>query len=214
MKYILSLIFLSFLCIGLKAQHQILNIRIEPKNPTSDDKISVIVDLQFTSGSCIRDVVSHQVNGNTIISNSHYCVGPLTVICPASDTFALGNLLPGNYTFHSNLTSGGLPTPCTPGIVPNDMDSTMFTVTQVMNVESFKSRGIQILPTAVQGTVELNLEDGWRGSILSVYSLEGKLMYQRKITTNRELLKVNSAPGIYLLKIENSEESYVKRIVL
>lgn len=122
MNKAITLCFLFF-TIGLSTAihaQSITNITQWPTNPSSNDTIYFYADLQFPSSDCQLDFASHTIVGNTIIANTHHCLGMLSAMCNATDTFMLLPLPSGSYTFDLTLTSGFGGPPCTPGIAIDD----------------------------------------------------------------------------------------------
>src|SRR5688572_14679142 len=125
-KYLLFV----FLLAGLQLHAQsIISIYSVPANPTTADDIYILVDVQFNSGGCNVWQQSHSFSSAfNIDAYAMHCLGPLAVICNYTDTFHLGLLAAGNYTFSFHLDNGFGGPPCTPGIVPGPTDSYNFTV--------------------------------------------------------------------------------------
>lgn len=88
----LYFIFFLMLPSWVFSQGQILNITVDPANPTTADYVKVYVELAFNSGGCDLDFSGHSTNGNTTTASAMHCVGMLTVICNITDTFNLGYL--------------------------------------------------------------------------------------------------------------------------
>lgn len=122
MNKAITLCFLLFTIGFSTAIHaqSIINITQWPINPSSNDTIYFYADLQFPSSDCQLDFTNHTIVGNTIIANTQHCLGMLSAMCNATDTFMLLPLPVGSYTFDLTLTSGGVGPPCTPGIAIDD----------------------------------------------------------------------------------------------
>ncbi|MEY4593829.1 MAG: hypothetical protein RIQ47_239 [Bacteroidota bacterium] len=92
------LFFLAFSIAGIAQSIQLLSIF--PANPTTNDPIQVIGNLEFTSGGC--EMVGSGVTplGTTLNVNVKHCPGMLTFICNVSDTVNLGTLPAGTYTLN------------------------------------------------------------------------------------------------------------------
>jgi len=109
-------------------QGSITNISCYPANPTTNDTIYLYVDCSFGSSSCDMFTSSHSVTGNTIFASSLHCLGMLTAMCNATDTFMILPLSQGNYIFNMTLSSGSGGPPCTAGIVADDNQLFSFSV--------------------------------------------------------------------------------------
>lgn len=118
------------------AQGTITGFTVHPPTPTSLDNITIYANVQFNYGDCPLDYALHNVSGSTIHATAHHCIGLLTVVCPTTDTFELGQLPPGNYNFDLTLTSGSGGPGCTPGFAPDDTESFQFSVTTAVGVHA------------------------------------------------------------------------------
>ena len=138
MKYALPLLCFSLLTSQLFAQGIIASISIDPSNPTEGDEVVIYADVSFPSGGCELDYIAYPLNGTTINATAHHCTGLLTVICSITDTFELGQLPPGNYTFDLTLTSGAGGPGCSPGFIPDDNDQFQFTVSPAVGIDELE----------------------------------------------------------------------------
>lgn len=184
----------------------IIGFSINPTNPTPTDDIEIYVDLSFFSGGCELDNSNFGINGDIIVANAHHCVGLLAVICPNTDTFQIGQLPVGTYTFDFTLTSGaGFPS-CSPGIVPDDNDQFQFTVSSTVGVNEV-DRNTQILyPNPVNETLNLTVPTS---SQTEVIDLTGKRVLS--IPYGTKSIDVSSlAPGVYYLKSEGRSLRFLK----
>jgi hypothetical protein len=183
-------------------QSTIQGFTISPANPTNEDTIYVYADFAFPSGDCEQDFQSHQLNGTTIQAASHYCLGMLTVICYATDTFKIDPLPAGNYDFVLTLTSGGGPVPCTPGIAVDDIDTLSFTVTDIAGVEGLMPGIKLIYPNPTEDFINLGaIGDDIMN--VKVFSLSG---YNVDVIIENNRLDVSRlSSGEYYLRIEDSD---------
>lgn len=206
MKTIITWV-LFFISTTLYSQGQIISITVDPPSPTTADSVTVYVDLQFSSGSCFPDSQSHSTNGNNTSATSHHCLGMLTVICPYTDTFELGYLQAGVHQFDFILTSGGGPSPCTPGIVPDDQDSLSFTVSSgVGNKELTTNNAVKIYPNPVEDFMTLEIDAEWASSQTSLVITDAagrEVKRLENIYSNTLILENIEFPdGIYFFRLE------------
>src|SRR6185436_19846789 len=136
MKNTISLLFGILFAETLFGQGSIQGYTIQPPFPSTNDFVIVYVNVMFTSGGCDVYSQGHFTSSNVTDAYGHHCLGDLTVICNATDTFNLGPLPAGNHVFNFTLTSGFGGPPCTPGIVPDDVGSTNFTVSAVTGISN------------------------------------------------------------------------------
>ena len=90
---------------------------------------------------CVRCVMCLVVS-----AFSHHCMGLLTVICPNTDTFQIGQLPAGDYTFDFTLTSGFGGSGCSPGIIPDGDDQIQFTVSESVGIQEYVDADISLYP--------------------------------------------------------------------
>ena len=204
MKKLYSYLVFTALSTGALAQGTITQITVDPTNPTTNDDVTIYVDEWFSSGGCPLDNQSHQLSGNTILANAHHCVGLLTVICNATDTFELGQMTAGTYTFELVLTSGAGPIPCTPGIVIDDTMSVSFTVTQAVGIEEIELLTMKF-ENPVHGVLEFHKP---LSTPLQLFDITGKRVMNLEVGTIRaDFTNLNS--GIYFLRSEDAVRKLV-----
>lgn len=142
------------------AQGTILGFTIDPPAPTTADVVKVYVGVQFSSMACTLDNQGHSTTGSTTSAYAHHCLGMLTAMCNAIDTFNLGMLPAGSHVFDMTLTSGSAGPPCTPGIVPDDQRNTTFTVTLATGIANYNlSQNINIFPNPINTTATIKINE-------------------------------------------------------
>ncbi len=156
MKKELQYLIICFLSSVVQVNAQsILQLYVDPPQPTSATPVNVIADLQFLSGDCVDKTLNIFQTGNRFEANSLHCLGLLTVICYDSDTFQLGLLAPGNYRFVLQVDAGyGFP-PCVPGTAPGPVDSIDFVVTVAGGLQQPGTQSFKIFPNP--GTTDFNI---------------------------------------------------------
>jgi hypothetical protein len=104
--------------------------------------------------------------------------------------------------------------PCTPGIVPDDTASVSFFVTSATGIISTPVNsiiGIYPNPSSGKFTVKnLTSEE----SILKIFSADGKLVNEYKLTDNETLINSSLSQGIYTAIIENENHYSVSKFVV
>ena len=149
MKFTFPFLLLLISASQLLAQGTITGISVIPSNPTTADDIELHVAVQFNSGDCQVDDKGHNTNAFAINAYSHHCVGLLTVICPTTDTFQLGQLPAGDYTVDFTLSSGFGGPNCSPDIIPDDTEQFQFTVSTSVGIEELQTESDFIYPNPV-----------------------------------------------------------------
>lgn len=195
MKNIYTLLLSLCFSVAGSAQGNINSYTVFPANPTTNDTVYVYVDSWFSSGGCPLDNLYHGLSGTTITATAHHCIGLLTVICNATDTFKIDPLPAGTYDFNMTLTSGSGPMPCTPGIAPDDMGTTSFTVSQAVGIPEFDLASLK-LENPVSG--ELNFGKPLVEE-LQLFDITGKLTKKIKAGETRVNLEALNT-GIYFLR--------------
>lgn len=210
-KKIVSVVLWSFLPMISFSQGQIISITVDPPTPTTADSVTVYVDLQFSSGGCSPDSQSHNTSGNNTSATSHHCLGMLTVICPYTDTFELGYLQAGVHQFDFILTSGGGPSPCTPGIVPDDQDVLSFTVTSAVGIaETFQNNLVQIFPNPFSSSVTVEIQSEYVNSNTSFVIIDalGREVFQLSSFNSNQILlsELDFSVGMYFYQLIQNDE--------
>ena len=131
MRFAVALILLSQ---SLYSQ-SILQLRTLPANPSMTDSVVVLADLEFRSTGCQLDQKSITMNGSNISATAHHCVGLAAAICYVTDTFRLGRLNSGSYTFTMALSQSGGSVPFAPSSTVNDRDSLTFSVQTALGIK-------------------------------------------------------------------------------
>lgn len=198
MKHILTLLAFTLFILGANAQGTITAISIQPANPTINDEIEILVDLQFPYSGCDADYQAHGIQGSTIIASAHHCVGMLAAICNTTDTFQIGQLPAGNYTFDMTLSSGFGGPGCSPGIVPDDSDQLQFTVSGTVGILNPQTSTLSVYPNPTSDFLTV----GNPNSTFQILSTDGNQVMQGAIPSSG-VLDIQSLPnGLYVLEIE------------
>ncbi|MCB0755326.1 MAG: T9SS type A sorting domain-containing protein [Flavobacteriales bacterium] len=207
MKHLLTILTFSLFSIQILAQGgQILSIYVEPENPTINDEVTVYAELVFNYSDCPLDYQAFALQNSTFVVTAHHCIGLLTAICSTTDTFELGPLPAGAYTFDLTLTSGGGGPNCSPGIVPDDNDQLQFMVSQSVGIDEVEDLEGFAYPNPVVDV--LNLKRPLNISAV-ITNASGKRVVE--IPAGTRQVDLSQLPnGIYVLHIGNSRLKLVK----
>jgi len=206
MKHITLLFFFCFCAFQLAQAQQILSIEISPAEPTVNDTICVIITTVFPSGGC-DGTINYVLFENDFIASSLHCLGFLTVICTDIDTIKLNPLPTGFYSFHYTLSSGfGPEGECTPGIVPNDMQSVSFFVSPPLGINDVQNTAMKAYPNPAGDFCSMEIEEKWKSnSELILSDVSGKILLVQS-TQSAGLLNLNLSQlesGIYILYLQH-----------
>jgi hypothetical protein len=175
MKHLSSFFIFSFFALQLLAQGTITNITVVPANPTENDNVEIHVDLQFSNGDCDVDDQGFGINGTAITAYAHHCMGFLTVICPTTDIYEIGQLAAGLYTFDMTLSSGFGGPGCSPGIVPDDSEQFQFSVSTTVGVEELNIDENLVFPNPVDE--QLNFKNALKETAV-ILNLSGQIVHR------------------------------------
>lgn len=207
MKHLFTFFLFSIFSFQLLAQGTIVGFSVNPPNPTVADEVEVYVDVSFPSGGCELDDQNFGLNGTSITASAHHCVGLLTVICNTTDTFAIGQLPAGNYTFDLTLTSGSGGPGCTPGIVPDDNDQFQFTVSPSVGIDEVEELHGFIYPNPFKDEIQLKRP---LQSEAVITDLNGRTV--RTIQPGIQTIDVTSLPpAVYIFRYRNTASRLLKK---
>jgi hypothetical protein len=206
MKISTSILIFLFSFQLISAQSMILSIATEPADPSTKDTILIFAEYQFPSSACLLDSKGATPIDFQIQAYSHYCLGPLTALCHALDTFKIDPLPEGEYSFMLNLSSGMGDVPCSPGIVIDDLDTLNFTVSSLSQTEDPDQSDFYLFPnpTIDQLTFSAPLQTD-----ANIMNISGRII--RSISSGSVSIDVADLPsGIYLLSANGHYYRWLK----
>ena len=214
-KHLFFLVLVVFLVKGASGQW-INTMWVVPANPTVQDTITLYADVSFPAGSCDQHSKLSMVTGNVIEAYAIHCIGSLLFICSHTDTFKINPLPLGTYTYRMHIDHGGLPSPCTPGIVAGPTDSISFTVSPVTGiVVNFPETGLQVFTS--QSSDKLLIRNQLQHPVnLSIFSITGARMIYQKVAAGTDEIDIHKLPqGFYYIRIDaNGVKVETKRIAI
>jgi hypothetical protein len=196
-----------------EVQAQWINgLSISPSNPTTADSIYAYADCSFTAGGCPPWTMNHSINGSNISANALHCVGMLTVICQYTDTFSLGTLPAGTYTFTFQVDEGHGGPPCTAGIVPGPSASITFTVSVATSVPQISGDNMfSFAPNPVEDKI-MFMNKTKAAMPVRIFDVTGKTVMEKIISAAGEEISVSDLiPGIYFLENRGSRFKFIKQ---
>ncbi|MBK9637250.1 MAG: T9SS type A sorting domain-containing protein [Bacteroidetes bacterium] len=158
---------ICFFCViaGQNCQGQwIQQLWTNPSFLTTNTPVQLIAEVDFPSGDCKDKTLNVFQAGNSISAYAIHCLGVLSFICNDKDTFNIGLLPAGTYTFYYQVDAGMSPSPCTPGIVPGPSDSLTFVVNSASGSMELEKEIFDLFPNPASSMLHLilngNLTDG------------------------------------------------------
>lgn len=186
------------------------SVTVIPSNPTTADSVMIIVNSDFSSGTCNTSSQGLSQSGNNFTAFTLHCLGMLTVICNDEDTFNLGVLPAGTYNFNVTVDQGfGLPA-CSPGIVPGPNQSIQFTVLSPSSVfyKDLQQYGYTLTPNPTKNAVTLKVMDGTQinNSVLEIFSVDGKKVLEQGNLSNNAKVNLQLPKGVYVYRLKNDDK--------
>jgi hypothetical protein len=202
---------LCFALLTVTCYSQWINsVTVVPSNPSTIDTVRIIVNSDFSSGTCNTSTQGLSQTGNNFSAYTLHCLGALTVICNDEDTFYLGVLPAGNYNFNVTVDQGfGFPN-CSPGIVPGPNQSTQFTVINPSSIlyKDLQKYGYALTPNPAKNAVTLKVMDGTqiKNSVLEIFATDGKKVLEETDLYNNAEINLKLPKGIYVYRLRNENE--------
>ncbi|MDQ3046367.1 MAG: T9SS type A sorting domain-containing protein [Bacteroidota bacterium] len=191
------------------AQGSIQGFTVSPASPTIIDNIVITVDLMFSNSGCAVDNQGHSTAGTATDAYGHHCIGMLSAICNTSDVFNVGTLPAGSHVFRFTLTSGSGSSPCSPGIIPDDMDSVTFMVSPAVGItENSSVSKTKIFPNPFQSSSILSIDKSieLKDAKIRISNIQGKtLRIMSGINSHQITLESGQLEtGIYFYQLLNN----------
>ena len=207
----------SATCFCLPLFSQVIDSSVvSPANPGINDTIKIYTYLRFSYGGCAGSA-NFTISGNTISASSVHCLGMLAYICHDVDTVILNPPhTAGNYTYIYTLSSGAAPPPCTPGIIPNDYDTLIFSIGTSNNPPTITNPGNDTICRGNSlGPIAISLSDEDPSSVLlSAYSSDTNILSNSGLlltgTSSARQLTIDAStaqPGMVQITIKAIDNS-------
>lgn len=204
MKKYLLISILSFLS-TMNCQGQwIQQLWTNPSVLITNTPVQLIAEVDFPSGACHDKTLSFSQSGNVISADAIHCLGPASFICNDKDTFNLGFLPAGTYTFYYTVNAGMGPSPCSPGIVPGPTDSLTFVVNLSSGTLELESEIVEIFPNPVSSTLLLKLNTDISNGTFRIMNNQGALVLTSIISSRIMQIDISQlADGLYTFIYED-----------
>jgi hypothetical protein len=172
----------------------------------------VLADLEFRSTGCQLDQKNLTVSGNTISATAHHCVGMAAAICYVTDTFQLGRLTNGSYTFALALSRSSGAVPCAPSSTVNDRDSLTFSVQTALGIREIDQTLFKIFPNPASESISLSNAASLKVTRLVIRSIQGQLVLESDKVPNQLNLSALK-PGLYTLELFHQSGRTVRKFI-
>lgn len=196
------------LFISVKCQGQwIQQIWTNPSVLTTNTPVQIIAEVDFPSGGCDDKTLNLMQVGSSISANAIHCLGSALFICNDKDTFNVGLLPAGTYTFFYQVDIGGAPAPCTPGITPGPSDSMTFVVNLASGMEDDPQFAFDLFPNPASNTLYIQLKEDKNGSYKILNNL-GAIVFESIVDGSTIEVDVSDfANGLYTFIYEDVQNN-------
>lgn len=193
--------YLFLLTLQTNAQN-ILQLKTDPTQPTTNTPVKLIADVQFSSGDCKDKTLTFNQVGNKFETNAIHCLGALSVICYDSDTFNIGLLPAGNYRFFFHVETGIGPSPCSPGIVPGPDDSIDIVVTVASGLPDKENKAFSFHPNPADDNVNLRFAAISNDRFIRIQNLSGATLLSAEAKATQLSIGLSEfSSGIYFIEV-------------
>lgn len=211
MKKLLLFSFALLFTAAIQSQ-TIVGFTVDPAAPSTTDFVKVYVDVMFGNSGCDVDNQGHFTSGAETDAYAHHCQGMLTMVCTTTDTFNVGFLPAGAHVFRFTLTSGFGGPPCTPGIIPDGVDSVNFMVTTATGIPDLAFNGSQVLlypnPMSTSARLLIDPSISIKNAELNIINVLGKTLRSIRNIQGHEVKieREGMAKGIYFYELRENNK--------
>ena len=144
-------------------------------------------------------------SGNSISADAIHCLGAASFICNDKDTFNLGLLPAGTYTFYYQVDAGMGPSPCTPGIVAGPTDSLTFVVNLASGNQELAKGIFELFPNPASNTLHLKLNSDLTDGAYRIINNQGALVLKSMINGKSMQIDISQlSVGLYTFIYEDA----------
>lgn len=215
MKKIYAFLFLMTVLLSARAQYGTINsMTIIPANPTTVDTVKLIADITVGYSSCwlMGSNFSIPSPGNYMV-DAYYCMGMLAALCNSTDTFTFGVLPAGTNNIYMLLRSAqnAGPDPCTV-FSPLDTDTVQVFISISTGITNDKTGNLQIVRVNGDGFVIKGLERIQGDKDFALYSIDGKIVYDKILSEGENKINPTLSPGIYFYRLKAGRDFYYGKL--
>jgi hypothetical protein len=216
MKKIYAFLFLLALLQSARAQYGTINsMVIVPANPTTADNVKLIANSTVGYSPCYLLNFNFNVlsPGNYLV-DAYYCMGLLAALCSSTDTFTLGLLPAGTNNIYMLLRSAqnAGPDPCTV-FSPLDTDTVQVFVSISTGITNDQTRALQVVRIDGDGFVIKGAERIQGNKDVALYSVDGKMFYDKILSEGENKINPTLSPGIYFYRLRVGKDFYYGKLL-
>ncbi|GIV33176.1 MAG: hypothetical protein KatS3mg031_0711 [Chitinophagales bacterium] len=195
------------------------SIEVQPATPAANDFIIASVTTEFPGGPCSRESYLKTIQNDTIILNAFYCYQSGSGGCTSTDTFAIGQLPPGNYVIRAMLNTSNAPAVCgSATYLLRDIGLASFTVTTATGVPDAVNSGDMLLsPNPAGDVIFVKVNRNVPFVTLRIFDLQGKMVYTDTFTSAQGNLKITLShlpEGLYSYSLHTAGVLSAGRLVI
>ncbi len=203
-KYLLICFFSLFCAINCQGQW-IQQLWTNPSFLATNTPIQLIAEVDFPSGDCKDKTLNMFQAGNSISASAIHCLGAASFICNDKDTFNLGLLPAGTYTFYYQVDAGMGPSPCTPGIVAGPTDSLTFVVNLASGNQELAKEIFELFPNPASNILQVKLNSDLTDGTYRILNNQGALVLKSMINGKNMQIDINQlSVGLYTFLYEDA----------
>lgn len=199
---------ISFICFvaAMNCQGQwIQQIWTNPSILTTNSPVQLIAEVDFPSGDCKDKTLGLFQSGNSISADAIHCLGAASFICNDKDTFNIGLLPAGTYTFYYHVDAGMSPSPCSPGIVPGPTDSLTFVVNLASGNQELENRIFELFPNPASNILQLKLNNESTEGAYRIINNQGALVLKSMMKSRNMQIDISQlSVGLYTFIYEDA----------
>lgn len=186
---------------------------VSPPNPTTADTVTIYIQCDFTASGCAGQSFYQGVSGNQINGGGLHCLGPAATPCTDFDTVIVPPLAAGQYAFVFLLTTG-ISAGCIPNIIPIDIDSVQFTVSNITVINELNNNDpFHIIPNPSRGNFIVKQNAGQK-SLLEIYTMEGSLIKSVRLTGSETVVEGSFSAGVYSVMLQCEYKKYFSKLAV
>ncbi len=194
---------------GTILSHSVIPTTVTAGNPTC---VNASV---YCNSNLIFDHYTVNQTGNAYTIDAFYCAGLLTVITTTNDSFPLGNMVAGNYTYQFNVFTSyqAMSGSCT-NFTITDQDSGSFSVSPATSLADINNDAFLVFPNPANEIVIIKATNK-KINMIELLDAFGKVVLSDSETETEDTIEFTTSrlsAGMYFLKIYSEDGIVTKRL--